>query len=95
MVRVSSETFRKSPGLLNIVMRRYQRRGVSKSELTRELNYVQPEWSFSECQRRIDLWLGTAEFDLYLPMNDAFTINTDRFCVIDKYSKIETSAVWS
>ncbi|WP_414148705.1 DUF1133 family protein [Erwinia sp. BNK-24-b] len=83
MDRVISETLRKSPGLLNVVKQRYQGRGTSKSELARELNEVRPEWSFKTCQRRIDLWLSTAEFSLYLPMNDAFKLFPDRFYPTD------------
>lgn len=79
MDRVISETFRKSQALLNIIKRRYHGRGESKSELARELNEVRPEWSFSTCQRRIDLWLSTAEYSLYLPISDAFNLNSKRF----------------
>lgn len=88
MDRVISETFLKSPGLLSIIKRRYQGRGESKSELARGLNDVRPEWSFSTCQRRVDLWLSTAEYSLYLPMNDAFTLNPERFYTMGRINKM-------
>ncbi|XUK74068.1 hypothetical protein ABMA09_14090 [Erwinia rhapontici] len=79
MDRVISATLHNYPGLMTIIKLRYQGRGKSKSYIARELNDVRPEWSFKTCQRRVDSWLSAAEYSLYLPMNDAFNLNSERF----------------
>lgn len=87
MDRVISETLRNYPGLLSVIKMRYQGRGKSKSEIARGLNEAWPDWSLKTCQRRIDTWLNAAEYSLYLPMNDAFNLNSDRFVLnsVQKY----------
>ncbi|MDF7658340.1 DUF1133 family protein [Erwiniaceae bacterium L1_54_6] len=79
MDKVIGATLINSPGLLSILKARYLGHGKKQSEIARELNEVHPEWSWRTSQRRVSTWLNAAEYALYLPMNDAFNLNSERF----------------
>ncbi|WP_315904153.1 DUF1133 family protein [Serratia fonticola] len=36
-------------------------------------------WCLWTCETRIDVWLKTAEFMMYLPISDAFNFDADRY----------------
>lgn len=81
MNRVIGTEMLKYPGLLGVLKARYMGRGKSKRTIASDLNDTHPEWSFKTCQRRVDVWLSVAESILYLPMNDAFGHNPNRFSI--------------
>lgn len=67
-----------NPGLLNILHQRYIYR-KSKRQIATDLHEKHPDWCFATCRNRVDVWLTTAEYSLYRPMNDALNRNPDRF----------------
>ncbi|WP_238493725.1 DUF1133 family protein [Pantoea ananatis] len=79
MDRVIGTTLINTPGLLSIVKQRYLGRGKKQSEIARDLNEYHPELSFRTCERRVSAWLSAAEYSLYHPLNDAFSLNSERF----------------
>ena len=81
MNRVIGSEMLRYPGLLNVLKERYLGRGKSKRTIAGEVNEIHKDWSFKTCQRRVDTWLAAAESILYLPLNDAFGNNADRFTV--------------
>lgn len=81
MNRVIGTEMLRYPGLLHILKQRYLGRGQSKRAVAGLVNETHPEWSFKTCQRRVDTWLCAAESILYLPLNDAFGHNAQRFNV--------------
>lgn len=78
MDRVIATVFINHQPLRRIIERHYRDR-LSMRDLAEELHEQNPEWSYSTCRRRIKKWLSVAEYMLYLPMNDAFKLNADRF----------------
>ncbi|MDF7787808.1 DUF1133 family protein [Pantoea stewartii] len=79
MDKVIGTTLINTPGLLSIIKQRYLGRGKKQSEIARDLNDYHPEWSYSTCQRRVSAWLNAGEYALYLPLNDAFNLDSKRF----------------
>ncbi|MFC0225659.1 DUF1133 family protein [Serratia aquatilis] len=69
------------PGLKSIIHERYLGKGKSKKAMAADLHDKRPDWCLRTCETRIDVWLKTAEFMLYLPMSDAFNSNIGRFTV--------------
>lgn len=81
MNRIIGAEMLRYPGLLNVLKERYLGRGKSKRAVATLVNQKHPEWCFKTCQRRVDVWLSAAESILYLPLNDAFGNNANRFTV--------------
>lgn len=81
MNRVIGTEMLKYPGLLEVLKARYLGRGKSKRTIAEDVNKTHPEWSYATCRRRVDVWLSAAESILYLPLNDVFGNNADRFKV--------------
>lgn len=79
MDKVIGTTLINTPGLLSIIKQRYLGRGKKQSEIARDLNEYHQELSFRTCERRVSAWLNAAEYALYLPLNDAFNLNSERF----------------
>ncbi|HAY0640405.1 DUF1133 family protein [Escherichia coli] len=69
---VIGEVLADHPGLLNVLSQRYVGRGMSKRRMAELLNEQYPEWALITCRRRVEQWLGIAEFILYSPMREAF-----------------------
>ncbi|VXC77077.1 conserved hypothetical protein [Enterobacterales bacterium 8AC] len=69
------------PGLKFVIHERYLGWGKSKKAMAADLHDKRRDWCMRTCETRIDVWLRTAEFMLYLPMSDAFNSNIDRFDV--------------
>lgn len=78
MDKVIATTLRDDPGLLRLLEKRYQEK-MSLREIAEEFYDQHPELSFATCRRRVDTWMGMAELMLYLPMSDAFGLNSQRF----------------
>jgi len=78
MDRVIATVFKNDRPLRTLVVKHYRHR-QSQRDLAQELHEQNPDWSYSTCRRRIKMWLSVAEYMLYLPMNDAFKLNSQRF----------------
>ncbi|PRD13998.1 DUF1133 family protein [Pantoea coffeiphila] len=74
MDRVILDTLSDSPGLKQLVIRRYCYKLTPKA-LADRMHDNHPELSLSTCRRRIDVWLKSAEIILYAPMFAAFERN--------------------
>ncbi|MBW5818889.1 DUF1133 family protein [Yersinia kristensenii] len=70
--RVIGGVLKEHPDLIYLLHQRYDGRGMSKLKMAEILKEVHPEWSIVTCRRRIDQWLGIAEYMLYMPMRYAF-----------------------
>lgn len=78
MDRTIATVFKNDQPLRRLIEKHYRDR-QSQRDLADDLHEQNPEWSYSTCRRRIKKWLSVAEYMLYLPMNDAFKLNADRF----------------
>lgn len=65
-----------TPGLIDIIQEHYIA-GRKKTPMAEAMHHVHPELSPRTCERRIDVWLKTAEFMLFQPLRDAFYKNAD------------------
>ena len=65
---VISKVLADHPGLIDILRQRYEGRGMSKLKMAEQLNKRCSDWTLITCRRRIEQWLGIAEFMLYEPM---------------------------
>lgn len=74
MDRVILDTLSNSPGLKQLVIRRYCYK-LTPNALADRMYDNHPELSLSTCRRRIDIWLKSAEIMLYAPMIAAFERN--------------------
>ncbi|CAI1591641.1 Protein of uncharacterised function (DUF1133) [Serratia fonticola] len=66
------------PGLFNVIRERYMGKGKSKKAMAADL-HERSDWCMRTCETRIDVWLKTAEFMMYLPMSDAFNFDAGRY----------------
>ncbi|EMD6815684.1 DUF1133 family protein [Citrobacter koseri] len=77
--RVVGTVLADHPALIELLHERYDGKGKSKKKLARELNDKHPEWCLRTCESRIDVWLHTAEYMLYIPLCDAFCTDSSKF----------------
>lgn len=76
---VIGKTLQGYPGLMHVIHERYTGKGKSKKAMAADLHDIRPDWCLRTCETRIDVWLKTAEFMIYLPMSDAFNFDADRY----------------
>ncbi len=67
-----------TPGLIDIIQEHYIS-GTKKTPMAQAMHYAYPEISPRTCERRIDVWLKTAEIMLFQPLRDACYDNNEEY----------------
>lgn len=78
MDRVVGSTLIDFPALIDLLHERYTHK-KSKRAMAEDVQEQHPEWCYATCRNRVDMWLSTAEYMLYRPMNEALSLNQGRF----------------